>query len=158
MNKSHGLSTKQCAHSGLALDKTATPVGTLVSHGCVNSSVAAVAFRRENPDAPHSSQHDQWAEQKRASGWSYGAVRDDAAKKHPMLIPYDELPPEERQKDALVSAIVPRTDGACGFCGVGITSPSADAFVSVDDAGGEIAPKSKAAGKCSSLTWRSAIA
>ncbi|MCM1121158.1 MAG: ion channel [Eubacterium sp.] len=33
--------------------------------------------------------------------WSYGAVRDDAARQHPMLCPYEELTPEQkRERDA----------------------------------------------------------
>lgn len=34
-----------------------------------------------------------------AQGWSYGPERDDAAKKHPCLIPYEELPEAEREYD-----------------------------------------------------------
>ncbi|MBE6553106.1 MAG: Ryanodine receptor Ryr [Ruminococcaceae bacterium] len=41
--------------------------------------------------------HEVWSEGRIADGWSFGAVRDDAAKKHPCLIPYEELP--EREKD-----------------------------------------------------------
>ena len=41
--------------------------------------------------------HEVWSAGRIADGWSFGAVRDDAAKKHPCLIPYEELP--EREKD-----------------------------------------------------------
>ena len=30
--------------------------------------------------------------------WSYGPVRDDAARQHPMLCPYEELTPEQRRE------------------------------------------------------------
>jgi len=31
--------------------------------------------------------------------WQYGAVRDDARKRHPCLIPYDDLPESEKEHD-----------------------------------------------------------
>lgn len=71
-----------------------------------DSSVAAVQYRKDNPDAPHSAQHDQWMDDKLAHGWTFGEVRDDDAKKHPLLIPYEQLPVIERRKDALVSAVI----------------------------------------------------
>jgi hypothetical protein len=70
------------------------------------ATLAAVEFRLANPDAGPAAQHDAWAADKRAAGWTYGAVRDDAARTHPALVPYDQLPESERRKDALVAAVV----------------------------------------------------
>lgn len=47
--------------------------------------------------------HEVWAAQRLADGWSYGAARDDAAKKHPCLVPYGELPESEKAYDRRVS-------------------------------------------------------
>ena len=43
--------------------------------------------------------HDVWAVQRLAEGWTLGPTRDDAAKKHPCLVPYDRLPDAEKQYD-----------------------------------------------------------
>ena len=43
--------------------------------------------------------HDIWAAQRLADGWTYGPQRDDQQKKHPCLVPYDQLPDSERQYD-----------------------------------------------------------
>lgn len=43
--------------------------------------------------------HEIWAETRIAQGWSYGPQRDDNAKKHPCLLPYEELPEEEKVYD-----------------------------------------------------------
>jgi hypothetical protein len=43
--------------------------------------------------------HDIWAGQRLAEGWTPGAKRDDAAKTHPCLIPYRQLPDSEKQYD-----------------------------------------------------------
>ena len=47
--------------------------------------------------------HEVWAAGRIADGWTYGPVRDDAAKKHPCLIPYEELSEEERAYDRATS-------------------------------------------------------
>ena len=43
--------------------------------------------------------HDVWAETRIKQGWSYGPERNDALKTHPCLIPYEELPEEEKEYD-----------------------------------------------------------
>lgn len=43
--------------------------------------------------------HEHWARQRLADGWRYGLVRDDENKQHPCLIPYKELPEEEKVYD-----------------------------------------------------------
>ena len=47
--------------------------------------------------------HEVWAAGRIADGWSYGPVRDDTAKKHPCLIPYEELSEEEKAYDRATS-------------------------------------------------------
>ena len=43
--------------------------------------------------------HEVWAEGRVKEGWSYGETRDDANKKHPCLIPFQDLPDSEKQYD-----------------------------------------------------------
>ena len=47
--------------------------------------------------------HEVWAAGRIADGWSYGPVRNDAEKKHPCLIPYEELSEEEKDYDRATS-------------------------------------------------------
>lgn len=70
------------------------------------SGVKGVQFRIENPEAPPSAQHESWMKQKEAEGWKHGPVKDPEKKEHPCFLPYDALPPEQRAKDHLFSAIV----------------------------------------------------
>ena len=44
-------------------------------------------------------EHDGWMAHRAASGWTHGAVRDNAAKHHPSMIPYAQLPDDEKEKD-----------------------------------------------------------
>lgn len=43
--------------------------------------------------------HEVWAETRIKQGWTYGKQRDDKLKTHPCLVPYEELPEEEREYD-----------------------------------------------------------
>lgn len=43
--------------------------------------------------------HEVWSETRIKDGWTLGDVRDDDAKTHPCLIPYEELPESEREYD-----------------------------------------------------------
>lgn len=43
--------------------------------------------------------HEVWAEGRMREGWRYGPVRDDAAKLHSCLVPYEDLPDSEREYD-----------------------------------------------------------
>ena len=45
--------------------------------------------------------HESWCCQKRADGWALGPVKDAEAKTHPCLVPYAELPVEQKVKDDL---------------------------------------------------------
>lgn len=50
--------------------------------------------------------HEGWMAEKLATGWVYGAVKDAEKKTHPCMVPYVELPPEQRAKDAIYCAVV----------------------------------------------------
>lgn len=43
--------------------------------------------------------HEVWAQGRIAQGWEYGATRDDKAKRHPCLVPYQDLPESEKEYD-----------------------------------------------------------
>ena len=43
--------------------------------------------------------HDVWASSRISQGWTWGPKRSDELKTHPSLIPYEELPEEEKQYD-----------------------------------------------------------
>ena len=43
--------------------------------------------------------HEMWALGRINDGWRYGEKRDDAAKTHPCLVPYSQLPDSEKEYD-----------------------------------------------------------
>jgi hypothetical protein len=68
------------------------------------SAIAGVeeARRGATPEQLHTA----WCEHKRAEGWTYGPRKDPDVKAHPCLVPYEQLPVEQRAKDTLFHAIV----------------------------------------------------
>ncbi|WAL65858.1 RyR domain-containing protein [Amycolatopsis cynarae] len=61
------------------------------------------------------SEHDRWMAERQSDGWRYGAVRDNEAKLHPDLRPWDELGEAERQKDRNVVLALPEILADAGF-------------------------------------------
>ncbi len=49
--------------------------------------------------------HEAWMRDKLADGWRYGEVKDEKAKTHHCIVPYEELPAEQRMKDHIFLAI-----------------------------------------------------
>lgn len=47
--------------------------------------------------------HEVWAQSRIAEGWTWGEARDDEKKTHPCLVPYEELPDEEKDYDRRTS-------------------------------------------------------
>ena len=50
--------------------------------------------------------HEGWLEQKVADGWVYGEVKDAEQKTHPCMVPYSDLPMEQKRKDEFFIAMV----------------------------------------------------
>lgn len=50
--------------------------------------------------------HESWRIHKEDHGWTYGPVKDADARTHPCMVPYHDLPPEQRAKDRMFTAIV----------------------------------------------------
>jgi hypothetical protein len=50
--------------------------------------------------------HDEWVRYRAERGWKYGRIKDEWGKTHPTMVPFDELPPEQKVKDHLFVAIV----------------------------------------------------
>lgn len=78
----------------------------------IRSSVQGVVWRLDNPTAPASAQHDEWMRAKIADGWTLGPTKDSQAKTHPALIPYEQLAPGVKKKDAAFTALVLALGGA----------------------------------------------
>ena len=43
--------------------------------------------------------HEVWAQNRMFEGWTYGPIRDDKKKQTPCMVPYEDLPEEEKAYD-----------------------------------------------------------
>jgi hypothetical protein len=75
------------------------------------SAKNGVRFHRENPLANPIDSHENWLREKVENGWVCGSVKDPEKKEHPCMVPYHELPVEQRRKDSLFIAVVRALDG-----------------------------------------------
>jgi RyR domain len=50
--------------------------------------------------------HERWMARRLEEGWKLGPVKDTAARIHPNLVPYADLPAGQRVKDVLFAAVV----------------------------------------------------
>lgn len=70
------------------------------------SAINGVRFTQANPEAGPEASHVSWMNEKVAAGWTHGPVKDEVAKTHPCLVPFEELPKEQQAKDKLFQAVV----------------------------------------------------
>jgi len=59
--------------------------------------------------------HEVWSKGRIDDGWTYGAERNDEAKNHPCLLPYDKLPESEKEYDRRTSQETLKMIIALGF-------------------------------------------
>jgi hypothetical protein len=72
-------------------------------------------FISEHLDLLAEAEHDGWADQKRMEGWTRGKKRDDVARVHDLLVPYAELPEEQKEKDRRTIRAYPAYARQAGF-------------------------------------------
>jgi hypothetical protein len=75
-----------------------------------SSTLNSVIFHLDNLlngiEPQPSASHESWLKQKTEEGWSYGPVKDPEKKEHPCLVPYEQLPAEQKAKDYIFAGIV----------------------------------------------------
>lgn len=70
------------------------------------SILAGVDMHLANPDTTPEAAHMAWFESKLADGWVHGAEKNAEAKEHPCMVPFEELPADQRAKDFLFRGVV----------------------------------------------------
>jgi hypothetical protein len=60
-------------------------------------------------------EHERWVRREVKTGWRYGDPRDDARRLHPCVRPWEELAEDERDKDRLIVAELPKIVDAAGM-------------------------------------------
>lgn len=69
----------------------------------------------ERAEAVAKHEHDRWVNERLRSGWTYGNPRDNARKQHPLLVDWDQLPEEAKDKDRDTVRNLPALIERAGF-------------------------------------------
>ena len=69
------------------------------------SCVEGMKAHMHDPYMTPADSHASWLEHKKSEGWTYGPEKNADKKEHPCMVPYGELPPEQRTKDYLFKAV-----------------------------------------------------
>lgn len=77
-----------------------------IGHQQRESYIKGVQWRLDHPHALPADQRNEWMRCKLQDGWKLGPTKDISKKESPCLIPYSDLPKEQRAKDALFVGIV----------------------------------------------------
>lgn len=67
----------------------------------IESQKDGVRFMLENPDITPEENHNNWMKMKKGQGWVYGEIKSFEKKTHPDLVPFEELPEVEKNKDVM---------------------------------------------------------
>ena len=94
--------TSVLAAAGLTL----APTGPAVAPDTLESRMETLA----------AAEHDGWMAHRAANGWTFGEKRDAAARRHPSMIPYADLPETEKEKDRNNIRHYPEFAARAGLC------------------------------------------
>jgi hypothetical protein len=60
-------------------------------------------------------EHARWSEALRREGWRHGEVTDEGRREHAALLPWEELPEDEREKDRYLVRSIPKILARAGY-------------------------------------------
>ena len=111
----------QAAHEAnraycLAIGDTSQPPWSEATDDQIGSSLVGVRGVLVDKNTPELS-HESWLVEKERQGWVYGPVKDSDQKEHPCMVPYSELPEEQKQKDEIFVTVVGVVAKALGWTG-----------------------------------------
>lgn len=104
----HEVNRAYCA----SLGDTSQPAWTDTPQWQRDSALAGVRMHIAKPDATPEDSHRSWMAAKLEDGWKFGPEKDPQKKEHPCMVPYEELPQEQRAKDYLFRGVVHALRGA----------------------------------------------
>ncbi len=102
---------QQAAHLGVKLKAVGCAIALLTDW-----DEPPFAFRPDEVEALARMEHERWKEELERAGWRHGPPPKDPVKKtHPCLVPYDQLPDGEKEKDRNTVREIPRFLAQVGF-------------------------------------------
>lgn len=70
------------------------------------SARTGVRAHLATPGISPAKSHALWCAEREKHGWTWGLKKNEEKKKHPCLVPFDQLPAPQRAKDYMFAAVV----------------------------------------------------
>lgn len=77
----------------------------LATDAIKQSAISGMRAILSEPNLTSEELHDKWYQHKLEQGYTYGIKKDDELKTHPCMLPYWELPEDQRFKDRLFKTV-----------------------------------------------------
>ena len=77
-----------------------------VSDHTKNATLEIITRYNEDPSYRAELYHEQWKTDWENAGWTFGKTRNDAKKKHPFLVNYNELPESLRVTNTVTESLI----------------------------------------------------
>lgn len=90
----------------MSIGDTSQPTWNDAPDWQTDSAIAGVKSILADPNTTPEQSHMNWFLHKQADGWVYGPKKDPKLKEHPCMVPYSDLPAEQKHKDALFGSVV----------------------------------------------------
>jgi RyR domain len=98
----HALHVRSCQLFG---DLTHSPYRDNESEAMARFR-AGIEFHLENPKASAQDAHASWMAARKAEGWTFGEKKDLRERRHPMLVPWADVPQHRRLQYELIATVV----------------------------------------------------
>jgi hypothetical protein len=95
-------------------------IGRRAVPAIVAPSTMRIHFNSEELELMAAAEHERWLHERDEAGWTRGP-RDDSARRHPSLVPWEALAESEREKDREIVRALPGLLESVGYTVVGIT-------------------------------------
>jgi hypothetical protein len=67
-------------------------------------------------------EHERWMQQKLDNGWEYARKTNKTKRQHKLLVSWEDLPPEEREKDCILVRGIPQILAKAGYTMIKLSS------------------------------------
>ncbi|MCG8345381.1 MAG: hypothetical protein MI685_09535, partial [Chlorobiales bacterium] len=97
----HDANRAYCQSIGDNSQKPWSSTKAEIKNSAIDGVKYAIEMIEDGEDLSSAMMHENWLKGKIEQGWTYGEEKCEESKTHPCCIPYEQLPEEQKKKDAI---------------------------------------------------------